>query len=347
MKHAAKVRPEHGFTLIELLVVIAIIGVLVGLLLPAVQQAREAARRSSCTNNLKQIGLAIHNHESAQRHFPAGYVGVIPGNSGNAWDSNNQFTWSWGTLILPYAEEASLYQKFNPLKVRAFDYPATAGGSLADMQTKVSGFQCPSDPGYETINAGGSRTINVSGQGGARTTTSNYVGSNTSFKWHTGGRYITEGGPNGQAGAPYSQWPGTVPPPNGIFWRDSNLDLRKITDGLSKTIMVGERSSRIGQAALLFVTNAANEQLTIERNLGTAVELLNASVGSAAARRSYNSDHAGGIIQFLFCDGSVKALNEAIDHTAQRTWSAAATANLSTFEKLVGRNDGQTVSNDF
>lgn len=260
---------------------------------------------------------------------------------------NNRFTWGWGTLILPYAEEASLYQKFNPLKVRAYDYPATAGGSLADLQTKVAGFQCPSDAGYETINGGAARTVNLSGASGARTTTSNYVGSNTSFKWHSGGRYITEGGPGGQGGAPYSQWGGTVPPPNGIFWRDSNLETRKITDGLSKTIMVGERSSRIGAAALLFVTDARNEQLSIERNLGTAVELLNATVGSAAARRGYNSDHAGGVIQFLFCDGSVKALNEAVDHTAQRTWSAAATANLSTFEKLVGRNDGQTVSNDF
>jgi len=339
--------PQRGFTLIELLVVIAIIGVLVGLLLPAVQQAREAARRASCTNNLKQIGLAIHNHENAQKYFPAGYVGVIPGNSGNAWGSNNQFTWGWGTLILPYAEEASLYQKFNPLKVRAYDYPATAGASLADLQTKVAGFQCPSDAGYETINGGAARTVNLSGASGARTTTSNYVGSNTSFKWHSGGRYITEGGPGGQGGAPYSQWGGTVPPPNGIFWRDSNLETRKITDGLSKTIMVGERSSRIGAAALLFVTNAQNEQLSIERNLGTAVELLNAAAGSAAARRGYNSDHAGGVIQFLFCDGSVKALNEAIDHTAQRTAGAAATATLSTFEKLVGRNDGQTVSNDF
>ncbi len=338
---------KRGFTLIELLVVIAIIGVLVGLLLPAVQQAREAARRASCTNNLKQIGLAIHNHENAQKYFPAGYVGVIPGNAGNAWDSNNRFTWGWGTLILPYAEEASLYQKFNPLKVRAYDYPATAGASLADLQTKVAGFQCPSDAGYETINGGAARTVNLSGASGARTTTSNYVGSNTGFKWHSGGRYITEGGPNGQGGAPYSQWGGTVPPPNGIFWRDSNLETRKITDGLSKTIMVGERSSRIGAAALLFVTDAGNEQLSIERNLGTAVELLNATAGSAAARRGYNSDHAGGVIQFLFCDGSVKALNEAIDHTAQRTAGAAATANLSTFEKLVGRNDGQTVSNDF
>ena len=120
----ATIRP--GFTLVELLVVIAIIGTLVGLLLPAVQQAREAARRSSCGNNLKQIGTALLNFESAKKAFPAGYSLFLPTNGGPCW--------GWATFILPYMEQADIYNGLNPTTRRLSDLyvasPAAADQAL-------------------------------------------------------------------------------------------------------------------------------------------------------------------------------------------------------------------------
>lgn len=97
---------QTGFTLVELLVVIAIIGVLVGLLLPAVQAAREAARRMSCSNNLKQLALGIHNYESSFRQFPPGYLHKF-GEPGSMYLANHQ-GFSWGSAILPHIEQAAL-----------------------------------------------------------------------------------------------------------------------------------------------------------------------------------------------------------------------------------------------
>jgi prepilin-type N-terminal cleavage/methylation domain-containing protein len=112
-------RPLHGFTLIELLVVIAIIGVLVGLLLPAVQQAREAGRRINCTNNLKQSALGVHNFLSANQHFPAGMLSVqdqcAKGTSGGGLQSPDfeKNRAPWAVLILPYIEQQALYDMFD------------------------------------------------------------------------------------------------------------------------------------------------------------------------------------------------------------------------------------------
>src|SRR5262245_49820062 len=104
---------RFGFTLVELLVVIAIIGVLVALLLPAVQTAREAARRMQCTNNLKQIGLAIHNYHDIHNRFPSGFLFQAPGMNGRGDRPNRAPGFSWHSLILPQLEQANLYNALN------------------------------------------------------------------------------------------------------------------------------------------------------------------------------------------------------------------------------------------
>ena len=128
-------RPRRGFTLIELLVVIAIIGVLVGLLLPAVQQAREAARRTSCVNNMKQLALAIHNYKDVNKVLPAGWR--KPADLTNFSPSNN--FWGWGAFILPFTEDSALYDQID------FDQAWINSGSSSIPATPLAGRCCPSD----------------------------------------------------------------------------------------------------------------------------------------------------------------------------------------------------------
>ncbi len=134
-----------GFTLIELLVVIAIIGILAGLLLPAVQAARESARRIQCVNNLKQIGLALHHYADANLCFPPSYVQGVASATGVSYGIkvpdlgyNNVNGWGWGVLILPYLEQGNLLQKFR------INLPCWATENATAVQTQVSVYLCPS-----------------------------------------------------------------------------------------------------------------------------------------------------------------------------------------------------------
>ncbi len=122
------VKPTHGFTLVELLVVISIIGVLVGLLLPAIQAARESARRLQCTNKLKQVGLAMQNYHSAQRHFPSG---------SNLHDEERKTGISWNVVVLPYLELGTLYDQIQPL-------PNGGAANFAPEFDLIEAYVCPS-----------------------------------------------------------------------------------------------------------------------------------------------------------------------------------------------------------
>jgi prepilin-type N-terminal cleavage/methylation domain-containing protein/prepilin-type processing-associated H-X9-DG protein len=209
----------RGFTLIELLVVIAIIAVLIALLLPAVQAAREAARRAQCTNNLKQIGLALHNYASTNTTFPPGGTMSSTTESsptGSAWGS-----WSAHAMMLPYMEQSTTYNSIN------FNYVCVGGGGFDGYQlnttgvsTTISSFQCPSAPAYPgTFNGRVSPWNNYFASVGSSMNQYGDVGCS---------KLCPLGNPSASA-------------PNGIFGVGGPcLSTRDITDGTSNTIAFGE-----------------------------------------------------------------------------------------------------------
>jgi len=324
---------RRGFTLVELLVVIAIIGVLIALLLPAVQQAREAARRMQCSNNLKQFGIALHNYHDTYGSFPPGYVHQEAiGGDGSSW--------SWGSQILPFIEQNALADSLNVGSQPLTD--ALTDATLVDlMKQPVQAFLCPSatgpnpNTGHVLRKASGTESV----------ATSNYVGNNTSHKWHSGGRLV--GSTVGQE----SQWsngPGANHAPTGIFWRNSKNGMRDITDGTSNTIAIGERCWRLnnpagGQfecnAAVVIGADHKNEQLWIRTVLGGGAVPINHAHNQCSY--GFASRHPGGAM-FALCDGSVRFLSETIDHSPAATGSGGS-FNNSTFEKLLARNDGQPI----
>lgn len=340
-------RTRPAFTLVELLVVIAIIGVMVGLLLPAVQAAREAARRMSCSNNLKQIGLALHNYHDTYNGFPPGYINNPPALSGPVAGDYSQ--WAWGAFLLPFMEQAALSEQLSvgDINLSAALTPGGPFDRTAALATPVSAFICPTDSGpmvHETADA--LRDSNDAWQNVAK---ANYVGVNTTRRWHSGGRLT---GPD--VGKP-SQW-GTPPnnnnKPNGCFFRDRSINMRDILDGTSNTMMIGERTYQyttptgnpvVCRAGVWAGNDISNEQLTIHRSLGTLVNVIN-STDFATCVRGFAGPHPGGIM-FVFGDGSVHFISESVDHLP---WTTSGDDNVdSVLERLGSREDGQTVSLDF
>ena len=282
-----KLRP--GFTLIELLVVIAIIAVLIALLLPAVQQAREAARRTQCKNNLKQLGLALHNYHDVHRCFPSGWIGV-ENRVASAHDGINGA--GWGTMTLPFLEQTALYKSFN--SAFAIHDPVNS----AFLSTPLPAFQCPSDPKPDTWQ------IEMEGSPGtilAELPTANYIGS---F-----GTEELDGCENAPGDSPV--WSSGQCVGDGMFYHNSRIRLRDVVDGTTNTIMLGERltNPELGWYSTWPGMVAEGEE-AFQRILGSADHVPN---DPHAHLDDFSSRHVGGA-QFTLGDGSVRFVSENIDH---------------------------------
>ena len=305
------VRRLRGFTLIELLVVIAIIAVLVALLLPAVQQAREAARRSQCKNNLKQLGLALHNyHETFLQFAPnlSGYYGQIAGANGadNPWTSGFWRKGSCLVRLLPYIDQAPIFNQFN-------------FNSTLDMETayplistqKLPIFLCPS----ETSN-GASIGVNASnGQPVAISCYSASIGAESMGSATGCTIFLGNVFNDGPAGDGDTMNPNSV---SGVFARGAwAATIAQISDGTSNTIAFGEvlpNASDHGAQGWV-ATNSQWFATTGPINYPTSSSGSGCNSWSSwNTSNGFKSKHVGGA-HFLLCDGSVRFLSENINYT--------------------------------
>ncbi len=330
-----------GFTLVELLVVIAIIGILIALLLPAVQAAREAARRSQCTNNLKQLALAIHGYADVHKTFPSGFITNFP----NAPATLERSHWSWGALILPFVEQSSLHDQLQVGTVPLWQALGTTTGRAA-LQTPLAAFVCPSDTGpelndfgtkYNAVYANYEKQVTSDGSNRFPIAKSNYVGVACS------GNSTTP--PNGE---------NTYGSATGVLFSNSRVGFKDITDGTSNTLMLGERCFKINNLtvgagnALGFsseVSGYTNRNRALLAALGIPYWGINQTVIMVDHQnRGFHSLHPGGA-QFAVCDGSVRLISETIDFVPGNLTAGAASAHWvdSVFERILSKGDGQPV----
>ena len=292
------VGPRRGFTLIELLVVIAIIAVLIGLLLPAVQKVRESAARMQCTNNLKQIGLGIHNYESAQSKLPPGFISRTTSVNGDGLGTG----WGWAAHILPHIEQDNLFRQIDLTQ----DILATTHNQV--RVKKLTLFRCPSDP---VPNGDTFQVVNDSGPL-----------STVAFA-----NYVAMGGTVEVTGFPDTN--------TGPFLRNSTFRITDITDGTSSTIFVTERGSKKSPMTTWVgaVTGSINPPLNAGLDDEGPPTFILTQTGEVEEGRTPNNplDHVedansfhGGGVNALFGDGSVRFIRNSI---TPATWVGLGTRN--------------------
>ena len=340
---------HRGFTLIELLVVIAIIAILIALLLPAVQQAREAARRTQCKNHLKQFGLALHNYHDVYGTFPIGHQ-FVGGYDNNLTDADGGSAFGFGTLLLPYIDQAPLYNQFDlDLQIAEQILPTNGPFNRDLAQTVLSFISCPSDAKEERRNDGAL----------ANTATSSYQGTSGSYNAYPGGF------PGANGNNDPKRW-------NGVLNRSNSqiVRIRDITDGTTNTTVMAEtrwdmdngnrnRSRWYGamdrggvQDPGPFMGAAgATNALMVQ---GEWAMNWTQPQGNPQPHRTAGSSHEGGA-HFLLGDGSVRFISENIQHTAHacivnmgQCTNAFNRANngadYGIYQRLFSRNDGLVVN---
>jgi prepilin-type N-terminal cleavage/methylation domain-containing protein len=302
-----------GFTLVELLVVIAIVGLLIAMLLPAIQSARMAARRATCQSNMRQVGIALHMHHDAQGRLPAGWQ-TADG------DPEGEPGWGWASKILPFVEQSVVYKQID------FRKPI-----LADMHdrvrvTTVPVFRCPSDTGELVFVLGEAdhdhhHDEDEEEEGHEDEGHDHGVDdeSHPALAEMAGANYV---GVFGDEEIEHEPDAGT-----GVFFHNSAVRFREIRDGTSQTVIVGERSSRLGHS--LWAGAVPGSSAAMARVVGTADHTPN---HPSSHFDDFGSYHPGGT-HFVFGDGAVRFISEEID--------------LEVYQALTTRAGGDSVSRFF
>ena len=328
MKIGRQSKPQQprrfAFTLVELLVVIAIIGILIALLLPAVQAAREAARRMQCANNLKQFGLAMHNYHSSLNSFPPGFMVVNEvGSIGGGW--------AWGVFLMPYLEQSSLQGILSPSEF-TLNQVVNDPNLLPMLQENLHMFRCPSStiPDLREYQGGGGQMVR----------TSTYTCCRGFFDLKGPAHLSVKN--------------------NGAFYGESRTTIRDIADGTSKTFAIGERTnigkfrdepskwpSWCGPGGLGIGS-------TVSSSVARHISNLDISADSNIVH-TFASDHPGGC-NFLFLDGSSHFVNSDVESRNDLNLNPLSTggpasfvnaaAGMGVYQFLGVINDGQMMSSD-
>lgn len=308
-------KSRHGFTLIELLVVIAIIAVLIALLLPAVQQAREAARRSQCKNNLKQVGLALHNYHEAQGVFP-----YATANTGQCFTASGDLVTNhtgW-LMLLPYIDQAPLYNQFNfnmATGIRNTGGGTLLGGATSPANTNLAlstnvlkALLCPSDNGSPT-----------------------YPGADVNYGCGVANSARTSYGFSVSEGNGCTRWMNEGITTKSLFGLNSRSNIRDVTDGTSNTVAVVETTLEVDDGRTESWACSSHVGMGINLNAARGINNFRCCSWRSPANAQYQygrngewgepgSLHTGGI-HVLMADGAVRFISENID-TTTRTYLA-------------------------